>query len=152
MNQILNIEEVRDSREIEERLRKEYRQKTLQMAKEVSASGTYEKVEGMICDWWLEKLHQQLQKAVQEEKLKHCCCVIEDSKVIERCKLHGDELQKARYEERHSLLTTVKAMSWDAKNETPEAIRILKELYDLLSTPDHSELDQGPDAFERQGL
>lgn len=49
-------------------------------------------------DAFIDTLHQQLQKAVQEENLKHCCCVIEDSKVIERCKLHGDELQKAREE------------------------------------------------------
>ena len=48
-------------------------------------------------------LHHQLQKAVQEEKLKHCCCVIENSKVVERCKLHGDELQKAREKERERI-------------------------------------------------
>lgn len=57
------------------------------------------------------------------------------------------QLQKALYDERHSLLTTVKAMSWDANNETPDAIRILKELYDLLSTADHSELDQDIEAL-----
>ena len=44
-------------------LRKEYRKKTLSMAKEVSATGTYEKVEGMICDWWFDKLTTTAQRA-----------------------------------------------------------------------------------------
>jgi len=43
-------------------LRKEYRKKTLSMAKEVSATGTYEKVEGMICDWWFDKLTTTAQR------------------------------------------------------------------------------------------
>ena len=61
-----------NSREVEEEwkaeLRKEYRKQTLAMAREVSASGTYEKVEGMICDWWFEKIDHQLQKAREEER------------------------------------------------------------------------------------
>ena len=44
-------------------LRKEYRKKTLSMAKEVYATGTYEKVEGMICDWWFDKLTTTAQRA-----------------------------------------------------------------------------------------
>lgn len=56
-----NIREVEEDWKTE--LRKEYRKQTLAMAREVSASGTYEKVEGMICDWWFEKIDHQLQKA-----------------------------------------------------------------------------------------
>ena len=42
--------------EWENDLRKRYRSQTLKMAREVSQTGDYSKVEGMIVDWWLKEL------------------------------------------------------------------------------------------------
>jgi hypothetical protein len=48
-----------------EDLRREYRKKTLEMAREVSISGDYSKVEGMIVDWWLKKMDIAISKAYE---------------------------------------------------------------------------------------
>lgn len=53
--------------------------------------------------WWCSTHYQplpwcEIAKAKREESLKHCCCVIENSKIIESCKLHGDEIAKAKRE------------------------------------------------------
>lgn len=36
-------------------------------------------------------------KDLRAERLKGCCCVIKDSKVIESCKLHGDLTEELKF-------------------------------------------------------
>jgi hypothetical protein len=46
---------------------------------------------------------------------------------------HNKGFEVGRVEERNKMSKTIVAMSWDATNETPDAVRILKNLHDLVN-------------------
>ena len=52
-------------------------------------------------------------------------------------KTERQKREEAVEAERERIKAIVHAMSWDAKNETPDAIRILKKLHDALTQPNN---------------
>lgn len=55
--------------------------------------------------------------------------------LTEKDKQREEAVAEVKKAERERLFKRVNAMSWEQKNETEDAIRILKELYNFLTPP-----------------